>query len=75
MAQAEEQLAETTKSLTKEFQQETSELNNLFGQLANTNKNTDERRKLIKQLNDQYGDYLPNIDLEKAGQEDLGRCL
>jgi len=71
LAQAEEQLAETTKSLTKEFQQETSELNNLFGQLANTNKNTDERRKLIKQLNDQYGEYLPNIDLEKAGQEEL----
>ena len=69
LAQAEEQLAETTKELTNEFQNETKELNSLFGQLANTNKNTDERRELIKKLNDQYGDYLPNIDLEKAGQE------
>jgi len=71
LAQAEEQLAETTKQLTKEFQEETKELNSLFGQLANTNENTEERSKLIKQLNDQYGEYLPNIDLETAGQEEL----
>jgi myosin heavy subunit len=71
LAQAEEQLASTTKELTNEFQNETKELNNLFGQLANTNKNTEERSKLISQLNEQYGDYLPNIDLEAAGQEEL----
>ena len=71
LAQAEEQLAKTTKDLTSEFQAETKELNSLFGQLANTNKNTEERSKLIEQLNDQYGDYLPNIDLETAGQEEL----
>jgi hypothetical protein len=71
LAQAEEQLAKTTKDLTSEFQNETKELNSLFGQLANTNKNTDERRKLIEKLNSEYGEYLPNIDLEKAGQEEL----
>ncbi len=71
LAKAEERLAQTTKDLTKEFQAETKELNSLFGQLANTNENTEERSKLIKQLNDQYGDYLPNIDLETAGQEEL----
>jgi hypothetical protein len=71
LAEAEERLAETTKDLTKEFQSETEELNSLFGQLANTNQNTEERRELIEKLNEQYGDYLPNIDLEKAGQEDL----
>lgn len=71
LAKAEEKLAETTQELTAEFQQETKELNSLFGQLANTNENTDERRKLIEKLNQQYGDYLPNIDLEKAGQKEL----
>lgn len=71
LAQAEEQLAKTTKELTNEFQAETKELNSLFGQLANTNKNTEERSKLIEQLNSEYGEYLPNINLETAGQEEL----
>jgi len=71
LAEAEERLAKTTKDLTSEFQDETKELNSLFGQLANTNKNTAERSKLIEQLNNQYGEYLPNIDLEAAGQEEL----
>jgi len=71
LAKAEERLAQTTKDLTKEFQAETKELNSLFGQLANTNENTEERREIINKLNKEYSEYLPNIDLEKAGQEEL----
>lgn len=61
-------IASETSTLLGE---ETRNLKALFDQLKLTNPETEERRKIIERLNDQYPDLLTNIDLEKAGMQDL----
>ena len=73
-ARVQEQVTQATEDVTAAYQDEVAGLNDLFGQLANTNEGSQERKDLIEQLNEQYGEYLPNIDLEVAGQEDLQRA-
>lgn len=41
-------------------------LNSIFEELKKTNPGTSERSRLVKELNDKYGDLLGNYDLEKA---------
>lgn len=60
--------------ITEAFNKETKELNNLFGILKDTNASTEDKRLAIERLNNQYGEYLPNVDLESASQQDLERA-
>ena len=43
----------------------------LFGELANVNTSTERRSELITELNQKYGAYLGDLDLEVATYEDL----
>jgi len=56
---------------TASLEVERQTMNNLFEQIKKTNVGTNERRVLVDELNRNYKDYLPNLDLEKATLEQL----
>ena len=60
-------------SIVKKLQQEQIEFNALIGILQNTNTEQDTRNKTINKLQEQYPDYIKNINLEKAGIEDIAK--
>lgn len=47
------------------------EANILFSRLQNAGKGTRERRDLIRQINEQYGSYLPHMLSEKSSLEEI----
>lgn len=47
------------------------EANILFSRLQNADKGTRERRDLIRQINEQYGSYLPHMLSEKSSLEEI----
>lgn len=47
------------------------EANILFERLKNADKGSKERRKLMEQINQQYGKYLPNLLSEKSSLEEI----
>ena len=67
-------LAETTSKLNKELAKEQQQANELFNTLKNTNEGTEVRTDLIKQINDQYGAYLPNLLNEESSLADIERA-
>lgn len=64
-------LNSVTESIGELYKQETQDLNNLFGALNNTNLSTEERSAVISEIQNQYGDYIGNINLETASQDEL----
>ena len=46
-------------------------MNSLFEEIKKTNAGTEERKILVDELNRNYKDYLPNLDLEKATIQEL----
>ena len=58
---------EINKSITKE----TSKLNYLFEAIKRTGEGTDERKKLIEEVNDKYGTYLDNLLTERSTLEEI----
>ncbi|HRH71417.1 MAG TPA: phage tail tape measure protein, partial [Flavobacteriales bacterium] len=54
---------------------ETSALQVLYIEILNTNRGTDERRKLIQQLKDMYPQYLANINADTVSNEALGKAV
>lgn len=79
-----QQLSDTQKSAQslnkgfKEFTQSSHaagiEVNILFTRLQNTAKGTKEHRDLIKQINQQYGDYLPSLLTEKSSLDEIAKA-
>ena len=67
-------LAETTSKLNKELAKEQQQANELFNTLKNTNEGTEVRTDLIKQINEQYGAYLPNLLNEQSSLGDIERA-
>lgn len=65
-----ESLAEFNKELIKEQ----TELNNVFDALRKTNPGTDERRRLINEINTKYKDYLPNLLTERSSIYEIARA-
>ncbi|MCX6796604.1 MAG: hypothetical protein NTW06_03860, partial [Candidatus Falkowbacteria bacterium] len=59
------------ESFKKSMDEEIGASNSLFEQLKKTNVGTKERTDLIVQINEKYGQYLGNIDLEKAGLNEI----
>lgn len=49
-----------------QIKKEQSSMNYLFDTLKKTNLKTEDRKKLINQINNQYGDYLPYLLTEKS---------
>ena len=53
------------------LREERQEFNTLLDILKDVNSATSTRDKAIKKLNDKYGDYIGNLDLEKAKLEEI----
>jgi hypothetical protein len=64
-------LDEVTKDITKSYFKETEELDNLFGALNEANKAGTDKSAIISEIQSKYGDYIGNINLETASQEQL----
>lgn len=59
------------KKFHKTTQASVIEANTLFARLQGAAKGTEERTRLINMINQQYGDYLPNLISEKSSLEDI----
>lgn len=59
------------KSATEQLQDQRIELNGLVSAITNANTSTDDRRKLIIELNEKYPEFLGNLDAEKVTNEQL----
>lgn len=55
-----------SEEINKSITAETSKLNYLFEAIKRTGEGTEERRKLIEEVNDKYGSYLDNLLSEKS---------
>ncbi|MGL4860580.1 MAG: phage tail tape measure protein [Enterobacteriaceae bacterium] len=62
---------EASKELFKEMIKETSELNKLFNALKKAGDGTDQRKRLIEEINTKYGEYLPNLLNEHSSLKDI----
>lgn len=56
------------------YQLHDKKLTTLFTSLKNTNLSQEARNKLIKEANDKYGEYLPNLLTEKSTLEDIEKA-
>ena len=54
-----------------ELLKEQRSLNNLFDALKRTEEGTEDRRRLIKAVNETYGQYLPHLLTEKSSLNDI----
>lgn len=64
-----------TSKYSDELERERFELNILAGRIFETNEGTDERRKLIDELNARYPDFLDNLDAETLTNAELASRL
>lgn len=71
---ASESLASNTESLTQGYAEEKVQLDSLFAPLFDVNLGTEERSRLIDEIESKYGDYIGDIDLERATQEQLAEA-
>ena len=60
------ELVKTTEALNDEFVKEQVAADNLFNSLKDTNKSSEERKDIIKEINKQYGAYIPNLLTESS---------
>lgn len=58
----------------KKLEVERVSLNEIFKELKKTNPGTSERTRLVKELNDKYGDLIGNYDLETAKLQEITRA-
>jgi tape measure domain-containing protein len=68
---AQQSVAEVNAKANEQIAKETGELSALFTALKNTNAGSEERKKLIDQINGTYGTTLRNITNEKEFIEQL----
>lgn len=59
------------KEMKKELGAEQIQLDNLFTSLKQSNTGTQQRRDLIKAINEQYGQYMPYLLDEKSGLDEI----
>ena len=62
------------KGLNHELATETTKLNTLFSQLKRANEGTQLRKELLKEVNTQYGKYLPNLLTEKSSLNEITKA-
>jgi len=66
-------MGEVTKEANLRMVDEKVALDQLFGQLKKTNPGTEERKKLVDELNQKYPDLLSKYDLETAKLKDIDK--
>ena len=74
-AEAEKRANEEVARSSKFIAEESTQFVGLVYQLKATNKNSEDRTKLIKQINDQYGTTLKNLSDETAFQAALNLAV
>ena len=62
------------KAVNKQIAIETAEAKVLFGKLKDVNTSEEDRIKTIKKLQENYGDYLGNLDLNALKLEDIEKA-
>lgn len=62
---------EAQKQFQGELLKEQRSLNNLFEALKRVGEGTEDRRKLIKAVNETYGQYLPHLLTEKSSLDEI----
>lgn len=70
---ATDQFNDAKKTTIEQAAKETAALNQNFDVLRSVTSTTNERKRAIQTLQNTYPDYLKNIDLEKASNEELTR--
>lgn len=62
---------DSLKDANAELMNERRALSETFDALKKAGEGTDERRKLIEQVNSRYGEYLPNLLTEKSSLDEI----
>lgn len=65
---------EAQKKFEGELLKEQRSLNSLFEALKQAGEGTEDRRKLIKAINDTYGQYLPHLLTEKSSLDEINEA-
>ena len=71
LSEQQKTLNESTKSFDTQVLKEQRSLNDLYGALNRAKQGTEARRKLIGQINTQYGKYLDNMLTEKSTADEI----
>lgn len=66
--------ATATEEINQSITAETSKLNYLFEAIKRTGEGTEERKKLMGEVNEKYGNYLDNLLTEKSTLEDIEKA-
>ncbi|MCL2245852.1 MAG: tape measure protein [Lentimicrobiaceae bacterium] len=72
--EATDEYGKLNKKASEYASEERSRLDMIFDRLRKTNPKTKERNELVKQLKDMYPELLSNMNLEKAGLEELEKA-
>lgn len=68
------QATDSLKDMNAELMNEQRALSDTFDALKKAGKGTDERRRLIEEVNSQYGQYMPNLLTEKSSLDDIEKA-
>lgn len=64
----------SVENLNKRLMSERTELNNVFEELKKTNPGTNDRIRLVNELNDKYPGLINNYNLEKASLQEITKA-
>ncbi|MFZ4548039.1 MAG: hypothetical protein ACOYN4_11420, partial [Bacteroidales bacterium] len=67
-------ITQAQREFKETSEKSTAEVTALFDQLKHTNAGTEERKKIIEQLNGKYGEYIRNMNLESASLLDIEKA-
>jgi TP901 family phage tail tape measure protein len=65
----------TSTSIVNKLREEQQGFNSIMMTLQGTNKNTEQRVRLVAEIQSKYADYIKNIDLENASYDELEKLL
>jgi len=71
LAEVQKSVEEATKAVIGEYVSEARTLNSLLAPLGDANTSTEDRKKLIAELQSQYPEYIKNINLETVNSANL----
>lgn len=70
-SKAAKELADSNKKLAESLAADAAKLTVLVGIIQNVNTSQDDRAKALQAVNEQYAQYLPNLNLEKISLENI----
>ena len=64
-------VTKSIREMNKEMANEQAQMSTLFDALNRANKGSRQRRDILKEINDKYGTYLPNLLTEKSSLDEI----